>query len=80
MSASPDAFSVKVGASVDVTVRETNYSGTWTASTPNPPLVSVNQNSQNGQFHITGLAPGNTTVVIVDSMFNSIPVDVTVTP
>ena len=80
MSASPDAFSVKVGASVDVTVRETNYSGTWTASTPNPPLVSVNPTSQNGQFHITGLSPGNTTVVIVDSMFNSIPVDVTVTP
>lgn len=80
MTASPSAFSVKVGKSVDVTVSETNYSGTWTASTPNPPLVSLNPNSQNGQFHITGLAPGNTTVVIVDSMFNSIPVTVTVMP
>jgi hypothetical protein len=79
MTASPSEFSVKVGQSVDVTVSETNYSGTWTASTPNPPLVSLNPNSQNGQFHITGLAPGNTTVVIVDSMFNSIPVTVTVT-
>jgi streptogramin lyase len=79
MTASPNDFSVKVGKSVDVTVSETNYSGTWTASTPNPPLVSLNPSSQNGQFHITGLAPGNTTVVIVDSMYNSIPVNVTVT-
>lgn len=80
MTASPSDVSVKVGKSVDINVSETNYSGTWTASTPNPPLVSLNANSQNGQFHITGLTPGNTTVVIVDSTFNSIPVNVTVTP
>jgi streptogramin lyase len=79
MQVSPNVVTVPVGAQTSVIASESNYGGVWTAIPTDTKLVSVSPQNADGSFTLTGLAPGFTTVLVYDSMFNSVKVKVTVT-
>lgn len=79
MQVKPNVVSIAQGKQTSVIASEANYGGVWTAIPTNTQLVSVGPENADGSFTLTGLAPGFTTVLIYDSMFNSVKVKVTVT-
>jgi len=80
MSATPNALTIAVGQQSQVNMTEANYSGQWTALAHDKSIIGVDPVSKNGTFTVTGLAVGSTYFGISDTMYNSVVVNVTVTP
>jgi hypothetical protein len=78
MTAAPSKLAIAVGKQANFNMSEANYNGQWTAVTANPRIATVTRNPEN-VFVVTGVSPGITSVTVYDSMYNSIPVKVTIT-
>jgi streptogramin lyase len=66
------------GQNVTATVAETNYTGTWTAVSSNPPIATVAQGTNSNQFVITSVAHGRARIEISDNVGNRFDVSVSV--
>jgi hypothetical protein len=67
-----------VNQSQNVTVTETDYPGTWKASTSNPAVATVKQGSSPNIFVIKSTGAGKATITVSDSTHNYFNVAVTV--
>jgi virginiamycin B lyase len=67
-----------IDESQDVSITETDYSGTWTATTSNPGVATVAQGTIPNVFVISSTGAGSATITVVDSRHNSLAVAVSV--
>lgn len=76
---SPSSISFSgAGQSQTLVVNETNYNGTWTASTSNPSVATVVPGSRSDEFVVTAVGSGSAAIDITDRYHNDFPVPVTV--
>jgi streptogramin lyase len=60
------------------TINETQYTGTWTASSSDPTIATVTATSNPNVFQVMSVGVGSTTIIIADQDQNSIGVPVVV--
>ena len=79
ITASPDPLLFSApGQQQTLTASETNFSGTLTAVSSNPGIVTVKNGNAPNTFTATSVAPGDTFITIYDGHFNSLGVHVVV--
>jgi Bacterial Ig-like domain (group 2) len=71
-------LSLAAGASSTVSVSQSNYTGTFAASSSNVAVATVSPGSAQGTFIITGVATGSATISFTDQSGDAVKVPVTV--
>jgi streptogramin lyase len=80
MTASPSSLSFAApGTNQTLTISETNYRGTFGATSSDPSVATVSPAKRStGAFTVTAVGAGNATITVRDAKLNSVPVIVSV--
>jgi len=79
LTATPANTQLTTGETTQFTPSEPGYSGTYTATSSNPAVITVSPASGTGPFTLTAVSPGTATITVADQNGHSASTTLTVT-